>query len=148
MTAIPSPYRTAAARALRIGAVLIWIAAGIHFIALPLLRRSVASQLAPAAYEFVWPPLAFSFSLDGILLLPLGLAAFYAAGGILRGDRWALVLGLSIAGVVLALPIVLVLVMGFRYFLAPAFSIATLMILAAGIGMTVPLLLLVRHAAV
>ena len=148
MTAITSSYRSGAARALRVGAVLIWLAAGIHFIALPLLRRSVASQLGPAAYAFLWPPFAFSFIMDGILLLPLGLAALYSAGGILRGERWALVLGLSIAGVVLALPIVLVLVMGFRYFEAPAFSVATLIILAAGLGMTVPLLLLVRNAAV
>ena len=148
MTATVPSHRPAAAGALRLGAVLLWLAAGIHFIALPLLHRSVASQLAPDAYAFVWPPLAFSFTLDGILLLPLGLAALYSAGGILRGERWALILGLSIALVVLALPIVLVLVMGFRYFGAPAFLVATLVILAAGLAMTVPLLRLARTAAV
>jgi hypothetical protein len=148
MTATISSYRAGAARALRLGAILLWSAAGIHFIALPLLRRSVAAQLAPDAYAFVWPPFAFSFMLDGILLLPLGLTALYAAGGILRGERWAMVLGLSIALVVLVLPFVLVLVMGFRYFQAPAFLVATLVILAAGLAMTVPLLRLARNAAV
>ena len=150
MTATPPipTNRRRAARALRLGAVLIWIAAAIHFIALPLLRRSIASQLAPEAYAFVWPPLAFSFTLDGILLLPLGLSAFYSADGILRGERWALLLGLSIALVVLALPIVLVLIMGFHYFKAPAFLAATLLILAAGVAMTAALLHLVRNAAV
>lgn len=148
MTAPIPSYRRGAARALRLGAVLIWVAAAIHFIALPLLRRSVASQLAPEAYAFVWPPLAFSFVLDGLLLLPLGLAAFYSADGILRGERRALVLGFTITLVVLALPIVLVLIMGFRYFMAPAFLAATLVILAAGIAMTVALLRVVRNAAV
>lgn len=148
MTATIPSYRTGAARALRLGAALLWIAAGIHFTALPLLRRSVASQLDPDAYAFVWPPFAFSFILNGILLLPLGLAALYSAGGILRGQRWAIFLGLSIALVVLALPIVLVLVMGFRYFGAPTFLVAALVILAAGLAMTVPLLRLVRKSAV
>ena len=148
MTPTLPSLRAGAARALRLGTGLLWLAAAIHFIALPLLRRTVASQLAPDAYAFVWPPFAFSFILDGILLLPLGLSALYSAGGILRGERWAMVLGLSIALVVLALPIVLVVIMGFRYFVAPAFLVATLVILAAGLAMTVPLLRLVRHAAV
>ena len=127
---------------------MLWTAAAIHFIALPLLRRAVASQIPPDAYAFVWPPLAFSFTLDGILLLPLGLTAFYCAGGVLRAERWALMLGLTIAIVVLSLPIVLVLVMGFSYFSATPFLVAFLVILAAGLAMTVPLLRLVRDAAV
>ena len=127
--------------------MLLWTAAAIHFIGLPLLQRAVASQIPPDAYAFVWPPLAFSFTLDGILLLPLGLTALYCASGVLRGERWALVLGLAIALVVLSLPIVLLSVMGFKYFSATPFLVATLVILAAGLAMTVPLLRLARHAA-
>ena len=143
-TTPPTPHHLLAARALRVGAVLLWTAAAIHFSALPLLQRTVASQIPPDAYAFVWPPLAF---LDGILLLPLGLASFYCAGGVLRGERWALVLGLTIALVVLSLPVVLLSVMGFEYFSATSFLVATLVILAGGLAMTVPLLRLVRHSA-
>jgi len=150
---VPSPTTlntspcAAAARALRLGGVLLWVAAAIHFLAVPLLRRAVADRLSPEAYAFVWPPFAFSFILDGVLLLPLGFSAFYCAGGVLRGERWATVLGLTCAIVVLVLPAIIVAIMGFRYFSAPPFLIATLVVLAAGLVMTLQLLRLVRNAA-
>jgi hypothetical protein len=125
--------RRAAAKALRIGGVLIWLAAVIHFAAFPFLRGTVAAQLTPVQYAFIWPPFAFSFLLDGILLLPLGLGAFLAAGGALRGEGWATIVGMATALVLLALPIVLVAVMGVGYFTAPLFLVATLAIVAAGI---------------
>ncbi len=148
MTDIGVARRTTAARALRLGGGLVWIAAVIHFVAFPFLQRTVASTLPPAAYAFVWPPFAFSFLLDGILLLPLGFTALYCAGGVLRGERWATVLGLITAIVVLMLPIVLGLAMGFRYFSAAPFLLATLVVLAAGVAMLVSLVQLARSAAV
>jgi hypothetical protein len=140
--------RTMAARGLRIGGSLIWLAAAIHFAALPLLRRTVAERLPPEGFAFVWPPFAFSFVLDGVLLVPLGFTALYCAGGVLRGERWATVLGLVSAVVVLVLPIIIVLVMGTGYFSAPAFLVATLVMVGAGLAMTIPLLGLVRRSAV
>lgn len=122
--------RSAAARGLRIGGALL------------------AERLPPDAYAFVWPPLAFSFALDGILLVPLGFTAFHCAGGVLRGERWATVLGLASSIVVLILSPTVVVVMGTGYFSAPAFLVATLVVAAAGLAMTVPLLRLGRHAAV
>jgi hypothetical protein len=74
-SAIDLSKRRVAAAALRAGGVLLWIAAAIHFFALPLLRGSVAPALPGDAYNFVWPILAVAFSLDGILLLPLGFTA-------------------------------------------------------------------------
>ena len=148
MSAIDFSPRITAARALRLGGTLLWVAAAIHFLALPLLRRAVASQLPPDSYAFVWPPLAFSFILDGILLLPIGFTALYCARGVLRGERWAVVLGLSSAIVVLILPVVLVLIMGTSYFAALPFLIATLVVLAAGLMMTVALLRLVRNTGI
>ena len=58
-----------------------------------------------------------------------------------------LTLLLTIALVVLSLPVVLLSVMGFEYFSATSFLVATLVILAGGLAMTVPLLRLVRHSA-
>src|SRR5215470_3186649 len=132
--------RRTAARALRAGEILVWIAAGIHFIALPLLRESVAPSLSSGAYGFVWPILAFAFSLDGVLLLPLGFTAIYCAAGIQRGESWARTLGLVCALTVLILPLLLILVMGFRYFSATPFLAAAIIITVPGLGMTIPIL--------
>jgi hypothetical protein len=137
-----------AARYLRFCGILLWIAAGIHLAALPLLRGTVASRVPPDAFAFVWPPFAFSYVLDAMLLLPLGFTAFYCADGVLRGERWGTVLGLSCAATVLAIPGVIVLVMGFRYFSSLPFLVATLVVLAAGVLMIAALLRLGRHAAV
>ncbi len=148
MTTLNTSRRAAAARALRLGGVLLWVAAAIHFLAVPLLQRAVADRLSAEAYAFVWPPFAFSFILDGVLLLPLGFTAYYCAGGVLRGERWATVLGLTCSSVVLILPGIIVPVMGFSYFSAPPFLIATLVVVVAGVTMTLPLLRLLRNAAV
>ena len=137
--------RKIAARALRTGGILLWIAAGIHFCALPLLRGAVATSLPAGAYNFVWPILAFAFSLDGVLLLPLGFTAIYCAGGILRGEHWARTLGLICALTVLVLPLLLVIVMGVRYFSAKLFLAAAIIITVAGVSMTIPILRLTNR---
>ena len=137
---IETSRRRTAARALRAGGILVWIAAGIHFFALPLLRESVAPSLPGGGYNFVWPILAFAFSLDGVLLLPLGFTAVYCAAGIQRGEQWARTLGLVCALTVLILPLLLIVVMGFRYFSAKPFLAAAIIITVAGLGMTIPVL--------
>lgn len=147
VTGVRVARRTLAARALRLGGGLLWLAAAIHFGAFPFLQRTVASTLPADAYAFVWPPFAFSFLLDGILLLPLGFTALYCGGGVLRGERWATVLGLATAITVLTLPVVLGAVMGLRYFAATPFLVATLVMPAAGLSMLVPLVQLTRGAA-
>ena len=103
-SAVELSRRRVAALALRVGGVLVWIAALVHFFALPLLRDSVAPSLSGRAYNFVWPILSFAFSLDGVLLLPLGFTAIYCAAGIQRGEQWARPLGLVCALTVLTLP--------------------------------------------
>jgi hypothetical protein len=137
--------RTIAAGALRSGGILLWIAATIHFCALPLLRGSVAPNLPSDAFNFVWPILAFTFSLDGVLLLPLGFTAIYCARGILRGEQWARTLGLICALTVLILPLLLIVVMGLRYFSAKPFLAAAIIITVAGLGMTIPILRLTNQ---
>src|SRR5262249_57558515 len=90
--------------------------------------------------SFVWPMLAFAFSLNGVLLLPLGFTAMYCAEGIQRGEKWACTLGLVCALTVLILPLLLILVMGFRYFSATPFLAAAIIITVAGLSMTIPIL--------
>jgi len=144
-SAVELSRRRVAALALRAGGVLVWIAAGVHFFALPLLRDSVAPSLSGEAYSFVWPILAFAFSLDGVLLLPLGFTAIYCAAGIQRGEQWARTLGLVCALTVLILPLLLILVMGFRYFSATPFLAAAIIITVAGLGMTISVLRLINR---
>jgi len=144
MTATLSSRHATAARALLAGGLLLWIAAAIHFLAVPLLARAVAARLPPEGYAFVAPPLLFSFVLDGILLVPLGFTAMYCAGGVRRGERWAWVLGLVSSVVVLLLPVVLLIIMGVRYFSAKPFLAAALVVATAGVMMTVSLLRLPR----
>jgi hypothetical protein len=132
--------RKIAARALRTGGILLWIAAGIHFCALPLLRGAVAPSLPAGAYNFVWPILAFAFSLNGLLLLPLGFTVIYCAGGIQRGEPWARTLGLVCALTVLILPLLLILMMGVHYFSAKPFLAAAIIITVAGLSMTIAVL--------
>jgi hypothetical protein len=130
-----------------VGGVLLWIAAAIHFLALPLLDRTIAAELPAEAYAFVQPPLVLSFVVDGILLVPLGFTAIYAAGGVRRGERWGWVLGLVSGVTVLVLPVVLLVVMGTRYFSAKPFLVAALAVAVAGLVMVVPLLRVSRHGA-
>jgi len=144
-SAVDFSRRKIAARSLRAGGTLILIAAAIHFCALPLLQGSVAPSLPGDAYNFVWPILAFAFSLDGVLLLPLGFTAIYCAGGILRGEHWARTLGLICALTVLVLPLLLVIVMGVRYFSAKLFLAAAIIITVAGVSMTIPILRLTNR---
>jgi len=144
-SAVELSRRQTAARALRTGGLLVCIAAGIHLFALPLLRGAVAPSLRGDAYNFVWPILAFAFSLNGVLLLPLGFTAIYCAGGILRGEPWARTLGLICALTVLVLPVLLVVVMGLRYFSAKPFLVAAIIITVAGISMTIPVLRLTKR---
>jgi hypothetical protein len=144
-SAIDYSRRKIAARALFAGGILILIAAAIHFCALPLLQRSVAPSLPGDAYNFVWPILAFAFSLDGVLLLPLGFTAIYCAGAVLRGEQWARTLGLICALTVLVLPLLLVSVMGLRYFSAKPFLAAAIIVTVAGLSMTIPVLRLTKR---
>ena len=144
-SAIDVSRRKIAARALAAGGILLWLAAAIHFCALPLLRGSVAPSLPGDTYNFVWPILAFAFSLDGVLLLPLGFTAIYCARGILRGEPWARTLGLICALTVLVLPVLLVMVMGFHYFSAKPFLAAAIIITVAGLSMTIPVLRLTNR---
>ncbi len=114
---------------------------------MPFLKQAVAAELSTDAYAFVEPPLVFAFVLDGVLLMPLGFTAIYCARGVRTGERWAWVLGLVSSGAVSLLPIILVSVMGVRYFSAKPFLAAAIVITAAGLMMMIPLLRLPRSNA-
>jgi hypothetical protein len=130
-----------AARILKIDGFLLLIVAAIHFIATPFALRFVASQSTPEAWVQIGPPFLLSFTLVGVLLLPLGLSTIYCAGSVKRGERWARTICIFNAGGVLLLPLALVLIMPTRYFRAMLFVVAATLVWIVAISMAVPLVL-------
>jgi hypothetical protein len=130
-----------AARILKIDGVLLLIVAAIHFIATPFALRFVSSQSTPEAWEQIRPPFFLSFTVVGVLLLPLGLSTIYCAGPVKRGERWARTICFFNALAVLLLPLALILIMPARYFRAALFVVAATLVWIVSISMAVPLVL-------
>ncbi len=68
--------------------------------------------------------------LVGLLLFPLGFLTFYAAP---YSDRWAQVIVRTTALTVGTLPLMLLWLMGVRYFDAPLFVVGFLLVVAASV---------------
>lgn len=132
--------RIVAARSLTVAGVLLLLVAGIHLAVIPLLRQVLLRRLSADAYAFVAPPFFLNHVGVGVLLFPFGFSTIVCAGGIRRGQRWAWWIGLSNAVAVLVLPVVLLGLMGFRYFKAVPFLVAALSVTAAGLALIIPLL--------
>lgn len=89
-----------AARILKTDGVLLLVVALIHFAATPFALRFVSSQSTPEAFVQIEPPFLLSFSVVGILLVPIGLSTVYCAESFRRGERWARVIcGFNALGV-------------------------------------------------
>ena len=78
--------RLICARILGVQGVLILVVAAIHFAATPLLRDTVARELSPTDFEFVWPPFLLSFMVMGILLVPIGVSTLFCARALGPGN--------------------------------------------------------------
>lgn len=131
--------RLICARILRVQGVLILVVAAIHFAATPLLRDTVARELSPTDFQFVWPPFLLSFVVTGILLVTIGVSTLFCAAGVRAGERWSWRFGITNALAILSLPIVLALTMQRRYFTAIPFLIAAILISLVGLSMCLPL---------
>lgn len=132
--------RLISARILAVEGILLLIVAVIHLLVIPILRSALVRQLSAADFQFVWPPFLLAFVVVGILLVPVGLSTVYCASGVRNGERWAWRLGITNAVAILSLPFVLVAVMERRYFSAPPFLVASILITMVGVSMVWPLL--------
>lgn len=119
---------------------LLVVVAAIHLSATPLLRQFVATQLNAEQLRVVWPPLALSFVVMGILLIPVGLSTVYCARGIRKRESWAWAIAMMNALAVMTLPVVLAMIMERSYFQAVPFLVASILITLVGLSMVWPLL--------
>lgn len=133
--------RLLASRVILVVGVLLLVVAAIHLAITSLLKEAVFGRvLTPDMMLIVGPPFVLNHIVVGILLVPLGFATLYSAGGIRAGERWAWVISFSIGLALLSLPVVLVLVMRGYPFSAVAFRIAELLVTISAV--TMPLVLL------
>src|SRR5229473_5138974 len=137
--------RSIVARVISVTGVLLLIAAAIHLLVTPTVKRVILDRtLTPEQLLIVSPPFLLNHIVMGILLIPIGFTTIYCASGIRAGERWAWVINLAIGFTILSLPVVLVLVMRAEYFRAVPFLIAAALMTIVGITMTTALIL-VRH---
>jgi len=130
-----------AARILKTDGILLLLVAVVHFAATPLALGFVSSQSTPEAFAQIKPPFLLSFTVVGVLLLPIGLSTVYCADFFGRGERWALMIcGFNAAGVLL-LPVALMVIMPAKYFHATPLLIAATLVWIVAVSMIVPLLL-------
>ena len=127
-------------RVLKVQGVLLLSAAAIHLLVIPKLRGVLVRMLSAADFQFVWPPFLLNHAVVGILLMSVGASTLFSAGGIRTGERWSWWIEMINALTILSLPLVLAVVMERRYFSAPPFLVAAILITALGTSMIWPLL--------
>lgn len=132
--------RLVAARVLTAEGILLLIVAAIHLLAIPTLRNTLMHQLSAADFQFIWPPFLLAFAVVGILLVPVRLSTVYCASGVRNAGPWAWLLGITNAIAILSLRGVLLALMERRYFNAPPFLIASILITLIGVSIVWPLL--------
>ena len=133
--------RSIVARVISVTGVLLLIAAAIHLLVTPTLKRVILDRvLTPEELLIVSPPFLLNHIVMGILLIPIGFVTIYCASGIRAGERWAWVISLANGLTILSLPIVLGLVMRPEHFRSIAFLIGASLITIVGITMTVALI--------
>jgi hypothetical protein len=116
---------------LRIAGVLLVVLGGLHLAVTPFIARFVKDAAASESVDRLTPPMLLNHVVVGILLLPLGFLTAFAAPHAARGERWARVVARATALTIATLPLLLILLMGTRYFGALPFRIATVIVCIA-----------------
>jgi len=116
---------------LRFGGALLVALGILHLAVTPIIARFVTMGATPAARQTLLPPMLLNHVVVGILLLPLGAIAFYAAAPAAHGERWALFAARVVAVSVALLPVMLFALMGGAYFGAVPFLVATIIVCLA-----------------
>ena len=91
----------------------------------------------PGAAAQLTPPMLLNHIIVGLLLLPLGYLTFYAAPHSAASAKWAQITVRTTAVTVAALPLLLLALMGTRYFDAPLFVLGTMLVIAAAVTLLV-----------
>ena len=97
----------------------------LHLAVTPFISHLIIDNVTEAVAVWLTPPMLLNHVVVGILLLPLGFITFYAAPSAVAGEKWAVIITRASAITVAALPVVLFILMGTRYFGATPFVVAT-----------------------
>ena len=130
-----------AASILKIDGIVLLVVAAIHLSATPLVLNFVSSQSTAAGYAQIKPLFLLSFTVVGILLIPIGLSTFFCANPIRRGEPLARSICCFNAISILMLPVVLMLTMPVKYFSAIPFLTATILVSLVALSISAPLAL-------
>jgi hypothetical protein len=120
---------------LKFGGVMLIILGILHLAVTPFIARLISENVTEAVAAWLTPPMLLNHIIVGILLLPLGILAFYAANSAVDGESWALVVTRVSAITVAVFPIVLSILMGTRYFGAIPFVVATIIAWIAALSL-------------
>lgn len=120
---------------LRFGGGMLTVLGILHLAVTPFIARLISENVTEAVAVWLTPPMLLNHVVVGILLLPLGILTFYAAASAVAGERWALIVTRVSAITIAALPLVLFLVMGTRYFGAIPFVVATMIVCVAAVAL-------------
>jgi len=110
----------------------------VHLGATPHISRLIQHLALPGAAAQLTPPMLLNQYYVGLLLLPLGYLTFY--GGTAFGSflsKLAQIIVRTTAVTVAALPLLLLALMGTRYFGAPLFVLGTMLVIAAAVTLLV-----------
>jgi hypothetical protein len=110
--------------ALRIGGVLLVALGVLHLAVTPVIGQLLQRAALPSQVGWLKPPMLLNHILVGVLLLPLGVLAIYAAPHAANGHPWAKMVTRTTALAIATLPPTLFWLMGTRYFSAVPFRVA------------------------
>ena len=124
-------------RLLRCGGAGLVILGVVHLIATPHIASLIRRSTTVAVAQWLIPPMLLNHILVGVLLIPLGYLAVYAAPHSVHGASWARMIVRTVSICAATLPIALLSLMATPYFLG-----APLFVAGAALTMAVPLVLL------
>jgi len=107
----------------------------LHLAVTPFISQLIADNVTEAVAVRLTPPMLLNHVAVGILLLPLGFMTFYAAPSAVAGEKWAVIITRVLAVTIAALPVVLFMLMGTRYFGAIPFIVATAIVCIAALAL-------------
>ena len=107
----------------------------VHLVATPHIASLIRHSTSVEAANVLVPPMLLNHVLVGVLLLPLGWLILYAARHSASRVAWAQVVVRTTAVTVATLPVILLALMGFRYFDAPLFVLGAALVTAAAVAL-------------
>jgi hypothetical protein len=115
--------------------VLLILLGIVHLVATPHIASLIRHSTSVEAANMLVPPMLLNHVLVGVLLLPLGWLMLYAARHSAARVAWAQVVVRTTTVTVATLPVILLALMGFRYFDAPLFVLGTALVMAAPVAL-------------